>query len=60
MLGLQAFVSVHEPALSEVLYERSFEYIAHGGDVTVAPETKRSLLELGRKNFAGGPAARGT
>jgi polysaccharide pyruvyl transferase WcaK-like protein len=60
MLGLQAFVSVHEPALSEVLYERSFEYIAHGGDVTVAPETKRSLLELGRKNFAGRPAARGT
>ena len=51
MLGLRTFVSVKEPALADVLYERSLQYVAHRGDVLVNHTTKARLLELGRKNF---------
>jgi len=53
MLGLNTFLSVRQPSLSDALYTRSLEYLANPGDVAVSHATKAQILDLGRTNFSG-------
>jgi polysaccharide pyruvyl transferase WcaK-like protein len=60
MLQSQSFVSVREPNLADVLFERSQRYIADAADGGVHEDVKAQLRELARQNFRGPLGARDT